>query len=607
MGSLVETGVTPSLLSRLNNYVKDHSYAAGALLALAAAVVFSGVLRNGLVYDDGKQLLENPFVRNPHLWRRIFSGAVWSFLGSAVETNFYRPLHIFSYWLIWRVAGPNPTAYHLFQWLLYMATGLVVFQIGREILRNDWGAFAGSLLWLLHPLHVEAVAWIASVPEVGCGFFYLLGFRLFLRAESAGSRRPARHALAALAYFPALFFKEAALSFPLLLIAYWFFFPRAGEPRGRRVASWSIYASAVLAYSLARVAALGHFSGAGHLWKISPTIAAAAVGLLGQHARLFFWPSHLNVFHTFEPNSSLRSWWPWLTLLVLVAACALRKRQPVSGFLVVWWAVTLLPCLDVRQLSYPLLAERFSYLPSVGPCLALAHFGLDRLPQRLPRARLEPVALSLLGVVLCLWCIQDIRAIPNWRSNETLFSYSLRVAPNAGLVHIHHGLDLQYHEYNLEGARREFETALRLNLASFHPLGTVSYDALLGLGQIADLQGRHNEALAYYQKATRVLPWYSLAYDLLGAVYFPRAEYAKAAEYFERSVQVNPLDPPARFYLGTCWMKLARYREAAEQFRAARELDPAYGQAYGAEARALEASGDTPGAAAVRNLRPASE
>ena len=96
------------MLSKCNEYVKNHSYAAGAALALVAAAVFSGVLTNGFVYDDGKQLLENPFVRNTHLWWRIFTGSVWSFLGAAAETNFYRPLHIFSYWLIWASQGLTP-------------------------------------------------------------------------------------------------------------------------------------------------------------------------------------------------------------------------------------------------------------------------------------------------------------------------------------------------------------------------------------------------------------------------------------------------------------------------------------------------------------------
>jgi tetratricopeptide (TPR) repeat protein len=587
--------------------VKDHSYAAGAVLALVAAIVFSGVLSNGLVYDDGKQLLENPFVRNTHLWWRIFTGSVWSFLGAAAETNFYRPLHIFSYWLIWRVAGPNPAAYHFFQWTLYMATGLLVFRIGREILENDLAAFVGSLLWLLHPLHVEAVAWIASVPEMGCGFFYLLAFWLFLRAEKAGGGRLTRHAGAALAYLPALFFKEAAFSFPLLLIAYWFFFSQAVVNWSRKAACWGMYVVPVVAYSAARLAALGHFSGARHLWKIQPKIIAAALSLVGQHARLFFWPVHLNVFHNFDPGPSLRSPWPWLTLLVLATAGALRKRQRALAFLVAWWVVTLLPCLDVRQLSFPLLAERFSYLPSVGLCLALGYLSLAFLRQRLPRVPLAPIVLPVLGLVMGFWCFQDVRAVPNWRSNETLFGYSLRVAPDAGLVRIHHGLDLQFRAHDLEGARKEFETAFRLNQSGFYPLNTVTYDSYIGMGQIADLEGRHEEAMTYYLKATRALPYHSLAYDILGTVYFPRGDYSKAAEYFARAVQVNPQDLSARFYLGTCWRKLGKYREAAGQFRAAREVDPTYTQAYAAEAQALEAAGDSVGAAMVLKLKPPPE
>jgi tetratricopeptide (TPR) repeat protein len=254
-----------------------------------------------------------------------------------------------------------------------------------------------------------------------------------------------------------------------------------------------------------------------------------------------------------------------------------------------------------------LLAERFSYLPSVGICLALAYLGLGLLPQQLPRVWLAPVVLPLLGLVMCFWCFQDVRAVPNWRSNETLFGYSLNVAPDAGLVRIHHGLDLQYRQHDLEAARKEFETALRLNQASFDPLNTVTYDSYIGLGQIADLEGRHDEALAYFQKATRALPYHSLAYDILGTVYFPRGDYAKAAEYFARAVQVNPQDLSGRFYLGTCWMKLGKYREAAGQFRAAREVDPTYTQAYAAEAQALDAAGDARGAAEVRKLKPPAE
>ena len=75
---------------------------------------------------------------------------------------------------------------------------------------------------------------------------------------------------------------------------------------------------------------------------------------------------------------------PWLALLLIVVSLLLRKRQPSFGFLLAWWVVTLVPALDIRQLSFPLPAERFSYLPSVGLCLSLAYVLLAWLPQRFP-------------------------------------------------------------------------------------------------------------------------------------------------------------------------------------------------------------------------------
>jgi tetratricopeptide (TPR) repeat protein len=591
------------LLEAWNQRLKDYPHAAQAVLALIAVSVFAGVLANGFVYDDGKQLLENPFVRNARLWPHIFTGSVWSFMGGAVQTNFYRPLHIFTYWLVCRVAGPDPAAYHFIQWLLYMLTALVVFQVGRELLHNELAAFVGSLLWIVHPLHVEAVAWIASTPEAGSGLFYLLGFWFFLRAERAENHRQVRHVLAALAYFPALFFKEMALSFPALVLAYWFFFPSKEPLRGKAL-HYIPYVVAVAGYLGVRLAALGHLVGTTHFWKMQAGVPEAAMGLLGQHTKLFFWPVHLNVFHTFDPEGSLRSPWPWLTLIVLAAVCALRKRQPAFSFLIVWWAVTLLPCLDVRQLSFPLLAERFSYLPSVGLCLGLGFGGLCLLPRRLERLEVAPVVLLLLTLIGCFWTVQTVQAIPHWRNNEVLWSYSLQAAPDAALVHVHHGLELQYHDRDLTGAAREFQSALDLNRATYMPLSIVAYDSYIGLGEIADIEGRHEEALGYFQMAARALPYQSLAYDVLGAVYFPRGDYARAAEYFGLAVKVNPQDLSARFYLGSCWMKLGKYREAAEQFHAAREIDPTYFQAYRAEAQALEAAGDAAGAARVRSLKP---
>jgi tetratricopeptide (TPR) repeat protein len=134
------------------------------------------------------------------------------------------------------------------------------------------------------------------------------------------------------------------------------------------------------------------------------------------------------------------------------------------------------------------------------------------------------------------------------------------------------------------------------------PDGGIVYDCYLGLGQIALRTGRREEAVAYFEKAAQVLPAKSEAYDALGSVYFPLREFAKAAQYFWQAVRANPQDLGARFYLGTCLMQLGKYREAAEQFRAARLVDRSYRESYQAEARALEAAGDSQEAEGVRGL-----
>lgn len=590
-------------LNRWNEWIKNHSGLAGAVLFFLTSLVYAGSLANGFVYDDELQILENPFVLNPTLWQRIFLVSVRSYRGTHVD--YYRPLQIFLYSLLYRIAGPNPGVFHLFHLLLYGATVWLTFKIGRALLQNELAAFFGALLWALHPLHVEAVAWLASSPEIGFAFFYLWAFLLFLRAEKAQEHQNVRHTLAALVYLPALFFKEMALSFPLLLVVHWFFVPgrSTGADWLRRLLHGIPYCLAVGVELAIRNAVVGHFALPSRRSNIVQ-LSGAAAGLLGEHTRLFFWPTHLNVFRAFDVSSSLHSPWVWVTLLVAALTLVLRRREPLLGFLLIWWAVTLLPALDIRYLSYPLLAERFSYLPSVGLCVAIAFVGFLWLPRHAPSWVVPRVVVAGLAVIAVCWGAQTIRAIPHWRETEILVQYSIKQSPDAAPLHVIQGLVLQYRRGDIEGAVREYQTALRLNAASPRPAAPIAYNCYLSLGEIALAQGRREEAAGYFERATRLIPDVSDAYVYLGTLYFPNGDYAKAAEYFSQAVKVNAYDPLGRFFLGTCWMKLGKYREAVEQFHAAREVDPSYWQAFDAEARALEALGDSAGAAHARSLKP---
>ncbi len=567
------------------------------------ALVFQGALGGTFNFDDGPLILENPYITKPGHWKLLFFGSISSFHGPTDPGHYYRPLQFLAYWILYRIAGPNPAPYHLFQLCVYGGAVCLVFWLGRRLLSNDLAAFMGALLWALHPLHVEVVAWISALADAGSGLLVMVSLWLFLRAENGPGRRNADHALAACVYFAALLFKEMALSLPLLILVYWFF-QGGKESWSSRAWRWLPYALATAGYAALRVSALRKYPTAPQPFRLSIRTIAAAVGLLGQHAGLLVWPFQLSLARDFVLAASLRSPWPWLALLALLAAFAFRRQQPVLGFSVAWWGITLLPCLDIRQLvGYP-VADRFSFLPSVGPCLAIAFGAVVLLPQTMPGFKPLRVLLPVLLVIPAVWALQDIRSIPNWRDENALWRHAAAATPGSALAHMFNAMSLELEKGDLDNAEREYQTALRLNQTSFRPSTGTSYGCDLGLGRIALRKGHRQEAVDDFEAAVRVDPTQAAGYRELGTLYFPQGDYASSAQYFIRAVQVDPKDVIARFFLGTCWMKLGKPTQAAEQFHAAREVDPDYSQAYPAEAMALEAAGDKAGAARVRALIP---
>jgi protein O-mannosyl-transferase len=590
------------LIETWNRRLHDHPRLSGAVLFLTTYVVFCGTLANLFVHDDIPQILENSYLRNTGLWRHIFTGSVWSFRGPAQRDNMYRPLQFISYWLLYRLKGPNPFIFHLAMLAFYSAAVWLVFRLACEILPNTLVAFAGALLWALHPLHVETVAWISALPDLGAAFFYLLAFLLFVRADRSADGSIVGHILAAIVFFPALFFKEMALSFPILILAYWFFMPGSTSWRGKLI-RWPMYLAPVAIYLGIRIAVLGRFSESQSLFRPVLHLSEVAIGLLGQHAKLFFLPLNLSLFRSFNLASSLHSPWPAIALLILLGALLLRKYEPLLAFLIVWWGVTLLPTLDIRQVNLP-VADRFSFLPTVGPCLALATFALDWLPKHFTAPKLKTNAATALGVVMILWTVQDVRSVPRWHDNVTLWDQAYVASPNSALPHMLRGVVLQQRDGKMAEAAKEYQLAIQLNLASEHPLVGVTTDCYVLLGQVKNIQGHTQEAIDDFNHALRVAPGNALAYRALGIVYFPRGDYARARGYFQKTVELAPQDLEAQFFLGTCLLKLGDFHGAADQFRSAHESDSTYYQAYDAEARALEAAGDKAGAARVRASVP---
>lgn len=186
-----------------------------AALVLISFGVYAPSLANGFVSDDILQVVANPLIAD---WRRIpemFTRSVWAFRG-ATQDNYYRPMHFLVYSAVYHLFGLTPWAYHLLMLLVHAATTLLVYLLARRLLSGWQGAVMAGALFAVHPIHSEAVLWIASVPDAVMTLLVLAALYAFTILDGCPNMR-ATAAIAVL-YFGALLTKETgAMLVPLLL------------------------------------------------------------------------------------------------------------------------------------------------------------------------------------------------------------------------------------------------------------------------------------------------------------------------------------------------------------------------------------------------------
>ena len=200
-------------------------WAAPAAIVLLAITLHWSLLDKGFVSDDLSQVLNNPYLRSPRSLGQIFSSHVWSFRGPEEKSNYYRPMMHLLYMACYGLFGLESAGFHAANLLFHAGCSLLVFYLGRA-LGAAWcagpSALLAALLFAVHPVHTEAIAWIAAVTELSYAFFFLLSVYLYVRGRPAWSAAVAMLALLS---------KETALMLLPLLVVYehWF-----RKPGGRR-------------------------------------------------------------------------------------------------------------------------------------------------------------------------------------------------------------------------------------------------------------------------------------------------------------------------------------------------------------------------------------
>jgi Flp pilus assembly protein TadD len=556
------------------------------IIFFVSFAVYFNALSNAFVYDDTAQVLENHWIRDVKYIPDIFSKSVWSFRGVTTISNYYRPLMHLTFMLDYYVFGLRPWGFHLLNILFHAGVSILVFVVASRLLRASSSAsqrdekdfvgellspaFAGALLYATHPIHTEAVAWVAGIPDISYTFFFLLSLYFYMRFDE-GTK--GMYPLSVVSFSIAILCKEPALTLPIILMVYDSIFTKRAGGYVPFIKSYLPYLLIVGAYLGLRYHALEGFT------PQEPHIVLNAYGyiinvfpLFVQYLEKLLLPLNLNAFHVLHPISSLFAATGIVSLavtaaFVVVTFLAFKKKSKVCfGLLVI--ALPLLPPLYIPAVGENVFAERYLYLPSFGFVLLIA-LTLSWAKAVKPGLASGLVIISL--VVAVVYSVGTVTRNAVWRDDLTLFSDTVKKSPDTAMPHL--SLGTAYIKQNrVDEAVNEFMASLKLK-----PDYAEAHNDL-GIAYLK--QDRLDEAVNEYITALKLKPDYAKAHANLGIAYGKQDLLDEAVNQFIAALRLNPYYAEAHNDLGIAYLKQNRLNEAVNEFIIALKLNPDYSDAH---------------------------
>jgi tetratricopeptide (TPR) repeat protein len=551
-----------------------------------AGLLYLGTLHNDFVWDDRALVVENTEI-STFDWptvEHLFTNHYFDF--KATHGGYYRPLSALSLCADVAVYGKQPAGFHLTNLLLNAAVCVLAFLLLVELLGNRFVALMASLLFAAHPLHTENVAWVAGRTDVIamlCILLSLLGYAVWQR-----SGRTITLALSVVAFALALLAKEIAIVLPALvvLIATGPFL-RGEHPVSRRgrLLSAVPYVIVAVFYMVVRTRIIGATTSAFIPFaKGIAGTAALSLSILAHYVYKLVYPFRLNAeFEVAVPTT----FWNLHTLagIVMVALCGWasyrwRKRADIIFALGVF-AFGVAPVLNIIPIA-EVSAERFVYLPSLGFTLVLAVVAAAGL------ARNRLLTITLCTALLAAWSVRTVLRTHDWHDANTLFTVTAAVASDNARVHANLGSSL-YHDGRYDEALAEFTRASQIspNFA----------DAWDGLARVEGALGKKEEAFAAVDKAIALAPEQTDIRNTQGLLYVRFQDYENAVRCFRAILTGHPGSLQARYNLGLALYFQGNNDDAIRELTALDHKDTDFVFAYYYLAKAEARRGDREAAA----------
>ena len=541
-------------------------------LALAALVfaAFQPAMDNDFVgYDDTDYVTSNFMVQRGLSWESVR----WAF--TSTDAANWHPLTWLSHMLDVQLFGLNPTGHHLTSVLLHCLSTVLLFLALRTMTGAMWCSLIVAVLFGLHPLRAESVAWVAERKDALSTVFWFLTILVYAHyVQSIATNKNRRwilYGLALLCFTLGLMAKPMLVTLPFVLLLLDFWPLRRFDQRRfpalvleKTPFLFLSFASCVITFFVQRKAgAVNEVMSLGY--RLNNVVVSFA-----RYLGKTFWPIDLAFFYP-HPQQ-----WPIAlvagAVLLLAAfsvlAFQLRQRQPSLLVGWCWFLGTLVPVIGLVQVGQQSIADRYTYIPSVGILIALV-WGMGALAaHRRQLARSFAIAAGVAALVCLVLARQQTRV---WKNTESLCRHAIAVVPNNYLAHDMLGAVLEKRGDHA-AAMREHLRALEIN---------PNYaDAHNNLGVGLQHQGKLAEAVEHYQRALHLRPRYAEAHYNLAVALESAGQFGNAATEYSRAIAKRRNYADAHYNLGLLYGRLGRLDQAVAEFRAALTINPQLADAH---------------------------
>lgn len=549
--------------------ISESIYWVGILLVFIAAwFAYQPAFVNEYAYDDLAYVLENKVLRDfswNHAWTEFILGN-------------YHPLTALSLKIDHSIGEFNPRTYHIHNVILHALTTLIFIVFTKKLTKSPLIALGAGLLFGVHPLHTESVAWIAERKDVLYTLFFFAGLYTYLLFRESANKN---WYLATLVLFIAsCLSKGMAVVFPVMMLLCDYLIEKENillKPASWRLPEKIPFFVLALGFGILAFYVQNEFGSVYNTKYVEMNYGIVDKVFLAIYGFIFYplkivWPSGLCAYHPYPPmEDGLLPTYFYLAPLVLLSMIAIVwyfwDKYRMISFAFGFYLMGILPVLQLVPVGENIVAERYAYVSTAGLFILLAWMAHEWEKQKK-----NPIGYIGLAVISVAFIIVTRERIPDWKNNLSLFRDVAEKYPNSAVAHNNTGYGYeQIKEYRKALDHYFTASSLRANYA----------DVLYNIGSVygEDLN-MLDSGIYFLHKAIAANPKKTEAYNNMGTFYYKKGILDSATHYYELVLEDKPEYPLGWYNLACVYFGQEKFPEALDAYQKCVKYDPGFGEGW---------------------------